>query len=84
MNLHDPLPNVQQWSLVIQHDFGSGWTSEIDYVGTKSTHLDVLSDYNQPLIENNISTGVAPFANFGWSSTPTLSGMGTTTAFRPA
>ena len=65
MNPHDPLPNVQQWSLGIQHEFGSGWTSEIDYVGTKSTHLDVISDYNQPLITNNISTGIAPFANFG-------------------
>ena len=66
MNPHDPLPNVQQWSLGFQREFGAGWTSEVDYVGTKSTHLDVLSDYNQPTIVNGVSTGVAPYANFGY------------------
>ena len=66
MNPHDPLPNVQQWSAGLQREFGAAWTAEVDYVGTKSTHLDVLSDYNQPTIVNGVSTGVAPYANFGY------------------
>jgi len=37
----------------------------VDYVGTKSTHLDVLSNYNQPIIAGNVTTGVIPYPNFG-------------------
>ena len=66
MNPHDPTPDVQQWSFGFQHEFGAGWTTEVDYVGTKSTHLDTLTDYNQPTIVNGVSTGVAPYANFGY------------------
>ncbi len=75
MNPHDPTPSVQQWSLGVQHEFASNWTGEVDYVGTKSTHLDVLSNYNQPLIQNNqVVTAIAangkpaavkPYNNFG-------------------
>jgi hypothetical protein len=67
----DPDPYVQQWSAGIQRQFGQSWSGEVDYVGTKSTHLDVIRDYNQPLIANNVSTGVVPYANFGqieWTS----------------
>jgi hypothetical protein len=58
-------PMVQQWSLGAQHDFGHGWLAEMDYVGTKSTHLDLLYDYNQPYIVNNAVTSTVPYPNFG-------------------
>ncbi|HEX4021510.1 MAG TPA: carboxypeptidase regulatory-like domain-containing protein [Acidobacteriaceae bacterium] len=69
--VNDPDPSVQQWSLGVQREFGSAWVAEVDYVGTKSTHLDVIRNYNQPLIENNVSTGTVPYTNFGqieWTS----------------
>jgi len=67
----DPDPYVQQWSLGIQRQIGQSWGAEVDYVGTKSTHLDVIRNYNQPLISGNVSTGVVPYSNFGqieWTS----------------
>jgi hypothetical protein len=62
---HDPTPNVQQWSFGFQREIGSAWAAQVDYVGTKSTHLDVLSNYNQPVIAGNVSTGVIPYPHFG-------------------
>jgi hypothetical protein len=67
----DPEPYVQQWSAGIQRLIGSAWAAEVDYVGTKSTHLDVIRNYNQPLIAGGVSTGVVPYPNFGqieWTS----------------
>ena len=43
----------------------SNWLAEADYVGTKSTHLDVIYDYNQPIIAGGVSTKVQPYSNFG-------------------
>jgi hypothetical protein len=65
MALNDPQPYVQQWSFGIQRQIGQDWAGEVDYVGTKSTHLDVIRDYNQPMISGGVSTGVVPYANFG-------------------
>jgi len=65
MALHDPLPYVQQWSFGVQQQLGPRWMGEVDYVGTKSTHLDVIRNYNQPLISGGVSTGVVPYPNFG-------------------
>jgi hypothetical protein len=62
----DPTPMIQQWSLGFQRQLGSSWLAEVNYVGTRSTHLDTLSDFNQPLIANNVSTNVVPYANFGY------------------
>ncbi len=67
----DPDPYVQQWSIGFQRQIGQAWAAEADYVGTKSTHLDVIRDYNQPLISGGVSTGVLPYPNFGqieWTS----------------
>ena len=61
VNPHDPTPNVQQFSLGVQRAIANDWTAEVDYVGTKSTHLDVLADMNQPLIANGRSTGIKPY-----------------------
>ena len=41
---------MQQWSFGVQRQIGQPWVAEIDYVGTKSTHLDVIRNYNQPII----------------------------------
>ena len=59
------VPMVQQWSLGVQRDFGHKWLGEVDYVGTKSDHLDLLYDYNQPFIVNNVVTPTVPYPNFG-------------------
>lgn len=75
LDSNDPTPYVQQWSLGIQRAIGNAWTAEVDYVGTKSTHLDLIRDYNQPMISGNTvetttnSSGkivpVIPYSNFG-------------------
>ncbi len=58
-------PMVQQWSAGVQREFAPNWLAEVDYVGTKSTHLDVIRDYNQPLIVAGVSTKIQPYSNFG-------------------
>jgi hypothetical protein len=63
-------PTVQQWSFGIQREFGAKWLAEVDYVGTKSTHLDILSDFNQPVVSGgqvvvNQAGPVVPYPNFG-------------------
>jgi outer membrane receptor protein involved in Fe transport len=60
VNPHLPTPSVQQWSLGVQRELSSRLTAEVNYVGTKSTHLDVLSDLNQPV------NGVQPYPAFGY------------------
>jgi hypothetical protein len=66
MNQDDPTPMIQQWSLGVQRQIGNAWLAEVNYVGTRSTHLDVLSDFNQPTIVGNVSSGIAPYSNFGY------------------
>jgi hypothetical protein len=67
---------VQQWSLGLQREFADHWTAELDYVGTKSTHLDLIYDYNQPFVVSNISTGKIPYPNFGYIEYTTPVGYG--------
>ena len=66
VNPDNPAPMVQQWSFGVQHQFSAVWSAEINYVGTKSTNLDRLSDFNQPIITNGVSTGVVPYSSFGY------------------
>ena len=73
---HSPSPTVQQWSVGIQRRFGNNWTAQLDYVGTKSTHLDLIYDYNQPLIAGNHTTGILPYPNFGYIEYTTPIGYG--------
>ena len=58
-------PMVQQWSIGVQRDLGGKWLGEVDYVGTKSTHNNLIYDFNQPLIVNNQVTSTVPYPNFG-------------------
>jgi hypothetical protein len=64
-NPANPAPTIQQWSFGVQHQFSAVWSAELNYVGTKSTHLDRLSDFNQPMITNGVA-GPTPYANFGY------------------
>ncbi len=58
-------PTVQQWSFGLQREVAKTWLGEVDYVGTHSTNLDVIYDYNQPTISRGVSTQIAPYAGFG-------------------
>ncbi len=55
-----PSTYVQQWSGGIQRELPLHLFFEADYVGTKSTHLNTLRNYNQPLVPN----GPLPYPNF--------------------
>ena len=54
-----PSTYVQQWSFGVQRELPAGMFFEADYVGTKSTHLNTLRNFNQPI------NGVVPYPNFG-------------------
>src|SRR5262249_28774013 len=72
----DPSPRVQQWSFGVQHEFFTDWIAELNYVGTRSTRLYTLTNFNQPLIANGVSTGVVPYPNFGYIEYSTPQGVG--------
>ena len=66
------VPTVQQWSFGVQRQFTPVWLAEVDYVGTHSSNLDALRDYNQPIIQGNqvvtspsAPSGTVPYPNFG-------------------
>jgi hypothetical protein len=60
VNPNSPNPSVQQWSLGFQRSLPWHLFVQADYVGTKSTHLTALSDFNQPI------NGAVPYPNFGY------------------
>jgi hypothetical protein len=44
-----PSPNVQQWTVNLQHRLSPSLTVEADYIGSKGTHLDLLYSLNQAI-----------------------------------
>ena len=65
-------PMIQQWSFGVQRQLTPTWLAEVDYVGTKSTNLDVLRNYNQVEISGNqvvtsasAPSGTVPYPDFG-------------------
>ncbi|MCU1295271.1 MAG: outer rane insertion C-terminal signal protein, partial [Bryobacterales bacterium] len=57
---NSPTPYVQQWSIGIQRQLPGQLVFTTDYVGTKSTHLDLIHDLNQYV------NGAFPYPNFGY------------------
>lgn len=53
-------PYTQQWSFGFQRTLPLNLFVEADYVGTSSTHLTALLDYNQPI------NGKLPYPKFGY------------------
>jgi hypothetical protein len=74
VNPANQAPMVQEWSFGVQHQFSSVWSAELNYVGSKSTHLDRLMDFNQPTIVNGVTT-VVPYPNFGYIEYMTQNGV---------
>lgn len=54
------LPTVQEWSFGIEQALPQSVVLGVNYVGSKSTHLDVLSDLNQYI------DGRLPYPDFGY------------------
>ena len=66
------VPSIQQWSFGLQRQITPAWLGEVDYVGTHSTHLDVLRNLNQVEFAGNqvLTTasspaGILPYPDFG-------------------
>uniref|UniRef100_E6QM70 Putative TonB-dependent receptor n=1 Tax=mine drainage metagenome TaxID=410659 RepID=E6QM70_9ZZZZ len=65
-------PTVEQWSVGVQRQLTPSWLGELDYVGTHSSNLDVLRNYNQVIISGNqvvtsaaAPGGTVPYPDFG-------------------
>lgn len=72
-----PTPYVQQWSLGFQRELPWALTGELNYVGTRSIHLNVLADRNQPVFDSNGQVGtVRPFPTLGYIEYQLPVGMG--------
>jgi hypothetical protein len=56
-----PNAYVQQWSAGVQRELPMHLLVEVNYVGTKSTHLNTLRNFNQPVVPN----GPLPYPAFG-------------------
>ncbi len=58
--MDSPTPYVQQWSFGIQRTLPAQLVATVDYVGTKTTHLDIIHDLNQYV------NGLKPYPGFGY------------------
>lgn len=56
-------PYVQEWSFGLQRQLPWNLVLDVNYVATKSTHLDYLTDMNQ------LVNGAKPYPNFGYIET---------------
>ena len=67
MDPRTPTPYVQQWSLGFQRELPWNLIGELNYVGTHSSHLDVLADLNQPFFSDGGQVGATrPFPSLGY------------------
>jgi hypothetical protein len=62
-------PYVQDWSLSVERELGKGTKLEVEYVGSKGTHLDTRIESNQPFTYDPANpsppTARLPYPNFG-------------------
>ena len=56
---------VQSYTLSVDQEFGSSTTLEIDYIGSRGTHLGQRYDLNQPFRSAATPGGLRPFPGFG-------------------
>src|SRR5579872_5513505 len=70
-NPNDPRTYIQQWSFGFQRELARNLVLEMDYVGTKGTHLNALSDLNQfvnngsQVLLNAQGQPTLPYSGFG-------------------
>lgn len=72
MEQASPTPYSQEWSLGFQRELPGKLVLTTDYVGTKSTHLDVIQDLNQYIQ----GTTTLPYPNFGYLEYSRANGVG--------
>ncbi len=62
-------PEVLQWTLSVQHNFGRGWQAEADYIGNKSSFLPIGDPMSQAIYIPGTwganGTGCSPIATTG-------------------
>jgi hypothetical protein len=72
MQSASPTPYTQEWSLGFQRELPAHMVLTMDYVGTKSTHLDIIHDLNQYVP----GTKTFPYPNFGYLEYSEANGVG--------
>jgi outer membrane receptor protein involved in Fe transport len=72
MQKDSPTPYSQEWSLGFQRELPGKLVLTTDYVGTKSTHLDIIHDLNQYVP----GTKNFPYPNFGYLEYSQANGVG--------
>ena len=72
MQQSSPTPYTQEWSLGFQRELPARMVLTMDYVGTKSTHLDIIHDLNQYVP----GTTTFPYPNFGYLEYSQANGVG--------
>lgn len=50
------IPSVQEFSLGVQQQYGTKWSSEIDYIGNVSRHLTITRDEDGPIYNSTCTT----------------------------
>jgi len=60
---HFKTPYMQQWSLDLQHQFGSKTWASVGYYGSKGTHLIGTTEYNDLAVGKALSTQCATGSN---------------------
>ena len=69
-------PYMQHWSLDVQHQFGSNTVVTLGYYGSKGTHLNGNTEYNNlPLgfaLNSQCATGAAALQDPGVTTTPCM------------
>ena len=78
MQPDSPVPYTQNWSFGFQRELPLQLVLTVDYVGSKSTHLDVINDLNQygPNTTYGQTNKVFPYPNFGYIEYSHANGVG--------
>jgi hypothetical protein len=72
MQAASPTPSTQEWSIGFQRELPAHTVLTMDYVGTKSSHLDIIHDLNQYVP----GTKTFPYPNFGYLEYSQANGVG--------